>query len=112
MEIIGATRATRDEMTFYDMWLAGVMLAGICGRFGKAGIFSKLGAFFFFLFESPEQKGRDRVGRCMLTLISSLTLKLNRHSATTQYRARRRSLATNYPPFGPLGGGGIVRRQS
>ncbi|KAL8646120.1 MAG: hypothetical protein Q9210_006309 [Variospora velana] len=56
MEVIGATRLTRDDMTFYDMWLAGAMLAGMCGRFGKAGLFSKLGAFV--PFQSPDKKGQ------------------------------------------------------
>lgn len=34
----------RDTMTYYDMWTAGVMLAGMCARQGKAGKFEFLGA--------------------------------------------------------------------
>ncbi|KAI4172995.1 MAG: hypothetical protein LQ348_006658 [Seirophora lacunosa] len=33
----------RDTMTYYDMWTAGVMLAGMCARPGKAGKFELLG---------------------------------------------------------------------
>ncbi|KAL8954558.1 MAG: hypothetical protein Q9193_007196 [Seirophora villosa] len=38
----------RDTMTYYDMWTAGVMLAGMCARQGKAGKFELLGAFLAF----------------------------------------------------------------
>lgn len=41
----GDQRVT-DTMTFYELWTAGVMLAGMCARYGKAGKYEHLGRFF------------------------------------------------------------------
>ncbi|KAL8685527.1 MAG: hypothetical protein Q9218_007706 [Villophora microphyllina] len=38
----GATNV-RDKMSYYEMWTAGVMLAGVCARDGKAGQYAHLG---------------------------------------------------------------------
>ena len=39
-----------DEMSAFEIWTAGVMLAGLCARFGRAGRFPHLGEFrFLFL---------------------------------------------------------------
>ena len=39
-----------DEMSAFEIWTAGVMLAGMCARFGKAGRFPHLGEFCFFFY--------------------------------------------------------------
>lgn len=36
-------RPARDEMSFYDMWEAAAMIQGMCVRYGKPGIVTKLG---------------------------------------------------------------------
>ena len=39
-----------DEMSAFEIWTAGVILAGMCARFGRAGRFPHLGEFrFLFL---------------------------------------------------------------
>ena len=35
----------RDTMSMYELWTAGVMLAGMCARYGKAGKYEHLGKF-------------------------------------------------------------------
>ena len=37
-------------MSAFEIWTAGVMLAGMCARFGRAGRFPHLGEFLFFFF--------------------------------------------------------------
>ncbi|KAI4130893.1 MAG: hypothetical protein LQ338_001490 [Usnochroma carphineum] len=45
LEVWGAEddSTVRDKMSYYEVWTAGVMLAGMCARFGKAGGFKQLG---------------------------------------------------------------------
>lgn len=42
-------RDVTDTITSYHIWTAGVMMAGICARFGKAGEFANLGERFALL---------------------------------------------------------------
>ncbi|KAL8698483.1 MAG: hypothetical protein Q9201_006550, partial [Fulgogasparrea decipioides] len=32
----------RDQMSFYEVWTAGVMMAGVCARYGKPGKYEHL----------------------------------------------------------------------
>lgn len=45
MVVASINAMATDQMTLYDMWQTGVMIAGMCVRFGKAGRVDKLGAF-------------------------------------------------------------------
>ncbi|KAL8729980.1 MAG: hypothetical protein Q9181_004826 [Wetmoreana brouardii] len=37
------SRNVRDRMSYYEVWTAGVMMAGMCARYGKPGRYENLG---------------------------------------------------------------------
>lgn len=45
MIIAGINPRVYDHMTYYDVWHASVVLAAMCVRKGKSGLFNNLGAY-------------------------------------------------------------------
>ena len=45
MVISGINARIYDRMSYYDAWHAGVILAAMCARTGKAGLFKHIGEY-------------------------------------------------------------------
>ncbi len=45
MVISGINARVYDRMSYYDLWHAGVILAAMCARTGKAGLFRHIGEY-------------------------------------------------------------------